>query len=482
MDSEVGMAQKFLTLDEAAEQLGVTKERLSQLREAGKVRAYRDGASWKFRGDDVDRLSSEGIPTLDPPSDIDLGSSLSLDLDRDDARSAGGSGLELDLGEDELVTGPASDFNLDDIEEPTVQAMGADDAEEVLGASDDDQLLDLSDSILLSEKNLGPAGRPPSTIIGKAELDPDGDLDLTLRGDDSTAMSDVKLAKSDILIGTDDDSLDLEPPNPSDHFQNLAELDVDLESESSRVLTPGPKKGKGASKAQAPPSSELELAASDSNVVGTQSDIGLSGSGGASGGLTGLSALGLDDDDQVLGEGSDVTLSAASSGINIISPSDSGLSLDEVALSSASVSSPLDLGDDVGLEPLELSEDALEGDEPFQLTPLSETDDEEKDSSQVIALEDIGEDEGVVFHAEEREAVASGDDFSPAGLAAGGAVAMAPVEDMAMSGWTFGLLTCGMLLLLVCGMMMFDLVRNIWSWDGMSPLNGTLIEVVNPLL
>ncbi len=52
-------------------------------------------------------------------------------------------------------------------------------------------------------------------------------------------------------------------------------------------------------------------------------------------GLTGLSALELDDDDdQVLGDGSDITLSSESSGINIISPSDSGLALDEVALSS----------------------------------------------------------------------------------------------------------------------------------------------------
>jgi hypothetical protein len=27
-------------------------------------------------------------------------------------------------------------------------------------------------------------------------------------------------------------------------------------------------------------------------------------------------------------------------------------------------------------------------------------------------------------------------------------------------------------------MMMFDLVRNIWSWDGVTNINGTLLEVV----
>ena len=63
----------------------------------------------------------------------------------------------------------------------------------------------------------------------------------------------------------------------------------------------------------------------------------------------------------MLGEGSDVTLSGESSGINIISPSDSGLALDEVPLDlsgSAPIGSSLDLGsigrDDMSLEPLAL--------------------------------------------------------------------------------------------------------------------------------
>ena len=43
------------------------------LREAGKVRAYRDGASWKFRTDDVEKLAAEGIPRGDPVvSDVSL--------------------------------------------------------------------------------------------------------------------------------------------------------------------------------------------------------------------------------------------------------------------------------------------------------------------------------------------------------------------------------------------------------------------------
>ncbi len=54
------MAQKFTSLEEAANQLGISKDRLTQLREAGKVRGYRDGASWKFRTEDIEKLAADG--------------------------------------------------------------------------------------------------------------------------------------------------------------------------------------------------------------------------------------------------------------------------------------------------------------------------------------------------------------------------------------------------------------------------------------
>ena len=87
------MAQKFISLDEAADQLHVSKDHLNQLREEGKVRAYRDGASWKFRTDDIEKLADEGVPPLGPPSSV-------LDLAAEEnAEEKGGSvsssGLDL---------------------------------------------------------------------------------------------------------------------------------------------------------------------------------------------------------------------------------------------------------------------------------------------------------------------------------------------------------------------------------------------------
>ena len=53
--------QKFIDLSEAASQLGIEQEQLNRLREQGELRGYRDGASWKFRVDEIDKLAAEGL-------------------------------------------------------------------------------------------------------------------------------------------------------------------------------------------------------------------------------------------------------------------------------------------------------------------------------------------------------------------------------------------------------------------------------------
>ena len=66
------MEQKFVKFEEAVEKLGISADRLNQLREDGELRAYRDGASWKFRADEIDRLVTDGVPEPSPPSAINL--------------------------------------------------------------------------------------------------------------------------------------------------------------------------------------------------------------------------------------------------------------------------------------------------------------------------------------------------------------------------------------------------------------------------
>ncbi|MEX0613854.1 MAG: helix-turn-helix domain-containing protein [Pirellulales bacterium] len=488
------MAQRFTSLEDAAKQLGISKDRLTHLREADKVRGYRDGTSWKFRAEDIERLEADGIPQIEaPPSDF----SLDLDEDTSTPPPSAASGVDLEIAEEESIPDAgASDVSLEDVDEPTV--AGIDEG----GSSDslidlDEGGVSISDSILLSEAELGEStGRPPSTIIGKAELDLDADLDLSPI--DQGPMSDVKLAPaSDILPGADVD-IGLDLPSPSGDFAGLEELDVDLEAESSRILSPedvAKVKGAVAAKQEAE-ISDLELAPTESTLGRATSDIGLGGDAGSGTGLTGLSALELeeDDDDQVLGEGSDVTLSSESSGINIISPSDSGLALDEVSLDlsgASAIGSSLDLGssvaDDVSLEPLMVGEGFEEpkAGEDFQLTPLGEegAEEEERDSSQVIALDELSEeaagpglDVGVSESGMLREEFGMG---LAHGVAPVGVVAAA---ETPFSIWNvLGLASC-LLLLGLCGMMVFDLLRNIWSWNDVTTLNSSLLEVLNPFL
>lgn len=507
------MAQKLITLEEAAQQLGISKDRLLQLRTEGKIPGYRDGASWKFRSELIDKFAAEGIPQIDaPPSDVGLGLDDEIGLADDDdivlgatdvkkpasPASPAASGLDLELADEEPIDASmASDLSLDDVDEPTVEGLdeGSSDA---LALDPDDAIDVYSDSILLSDAELGAsAGRPPSTIIGKNDLD--ADLDLAPEPSSAGPASDVKLAhESDILPGGSDDDLAIDLQSPSGDFANLEELEVDLEAQSSRILAAEDvakvRSAAAAQKAPAP-ESDLELAPSDSAPGVTTSDVGLGGSVVGGTGLTGLSALELDeDDDQVLGEGSDVTLSGESSGINIISPSDSGLALDEVKLDlsgSSPIGSSLDLGgsavEEVTVDPAGISAMGLGlgsqigGD--FQLTPLGEgaEEDEERDSSQVIALDELSEDAGTPLGVVDSGMMA--EDFG-GGLGAGVApVGVVSTVDTPFSVYNVVGLSFCIIMLGLSGMMVYDLLRNIWSWDEVTSMNSSLLEsFLNPFL
>jgi hypothetical protein len=429
---------------------------------------------------------------------------LSLDLDEPDEDEAlpspAASGLDLDLAdEDEIVASPPSDLNLDDIDEPTVAADADDEGPADVLASEEDDSFDIADSILLSEAELGPTSskRPPSTIIGKADIDLSSDLDLSGSELDLQG-SDLQLAPgSDILSSPpgDDLALEMEPSSPSGQFEGLPEVEVDLEAESSRILAPedvAKAKGAAAAAAAAAAASDLELAPTDSDPGHGASDVGVGAESAVGTGLTGLSALELEDEgeDEVLGEGSDVTLSGESSGINIISPSDSGLALDEVSLDlsgSSPIGSSLDLGemaeaDEVKLEPLAMGSGVAKG-EDFQLTPLGEeAEEEDKDSSQVIALDEVAEEEAVGAPLGVGDSQILTEEFGAVGLGPGAVTVIDPTADVSFSGVNVALLGCCMILLAGCGMLSYDLLRNMWSWNEVTTLNSSLLEVLNPFL
>jgi hypothetical protein len=71
------------------------------------------------------------------------------------------------------------------------------------------------------------------------------------------------------------------------------------------------------------------------------------------------------------------------------------------------------------------------------------------------------------------------------GLTPGGAtpVALAPAGvETPFSLWNVLALAGCMLLIALCGMMSYDLLRNIWSWDGVGKINSSLLQALNPFL
>jgi len=506
------MEQKFVKFEEALAKLKISSERLNGLREEGQLRAYRDGTSWKFRADEIDRMADEGVPEPAPPSDIglvddkdlveasdlELGDGEDLKLAEDDELSLGGSELELSPDQEDTVTAGASDASLDiheALEEPS----------------------DPSDSILLSEEALGEsAPNAPSTIIGKSELE-DADLQLVMEDDDATA-SDVQLAggasnvlSSHIAGSGVLDELEKESGATS-AFENLEELEIDLAAESSRILSPQEAaeiKAKGDLTAKKPPTEgDSDLTLDDGALAGEDEgtdpvpeelERGAKAKKKDAGPTSDLE-LATDEDDFVLAEagGSDITLDSGDSGINLVSPSDSGLALDDI---------PLEIGGSAILESLTAKEKGgsdfslvgsdvvraaeplakLQTDDDFRLTPLGEKDDDGDSSSQVIALDagldDLGAgDAGILGEdafAEAGEGVELAEDFGdqPAPEFTTGYAVAARAEGE-YTTMNIVALCCATVLLLLITVMMLDLIRNIWSWDSNLALNDSMLDSI----
>lgn len=331
-------------------------------------------------------------------------------------------------------------------------------------STDDDE----GGDVLLSEVALGQSGAGASgTVIAMNGL--------------NAGLSDIQLAGSNIDIGGDDTSATPLPKKKDDinaKVSQFEELDLTLDEDLSLEDSTGKLPGKEALDA-------------------------------AGGSAIDLSGKELEDDDLVLGgsgKGSDVTI-GGDSGISLVDPADSGLSLEQ----------PLDLAG-AGEESLELGEDdmlpaeaggsgsnQLKTDDEFLLTPLEDAGDTEdsESGSQVIALDTEGDDSaGMMGDSAGGMAAMLDEDISsqPAldlgmsapmpgapGLApqVGGLSDGMPVMQAASSafespysGWQItGLAFCTVFLML-CGMMMYDNLRNMWSWDGAYAINSSLMDLV----
>jgi excisionase family DNA binding protein len=458
---------------EAARLLGISEEELTQLISRNEIFGYRDGPGWKFKMQELERVAEErGVRLGGEPIE------------------PGGSGIDAELME------------LQDVPE-------------------DDE----AESILVSEEELGQSAgeSAASTIIGREistappSEESDIQIDVSAGENDALDASDVALVGpgSDLGMRLDEGS----GPISLDDDLGAASDSLALDEGDSLALDGGDGASDSLSLDDYDDEAPTQLGTAASSVLHGGDDDDLLSSGvslggsdvpldtGASGSDAGSSALSLGDDaddDLVLGSGagSDVTLGGGDSGIGLATPTDSGLSLEEepIELGGSQVGS-MALGED---DMIELDEDAdpeaatqLKADDDFLLTPVDDdSDDDSQSGSQVIALDTEQFDDTANTMLAAGPAVLEEDDFAamPAGGMMGPGMAgagmmgqpmMQPVAQLPeakYSVWNVLSLMVVMLLMVLAGLMMVDLVRNMWQWDESLAVNRSLMEYVLSLI
>ena len=214
------MAKKYLSLQEAADILGISEESLKQARSDGNIRGFADRGNWKFRQEDVDEYGRT----------VQLNSSPEVPLmDANDGNV---------LADDDAIS-----------EQPTIIRKQEEDSKVF---SDDDDLGEgASDSgvrLVLDSKLINaPLGDSGDDVLSDSSIDiplslGDSDDEIALNYDDSSegASVEIPVSLSDssedglVLEDDDDDVLDL-ARSDSD-----VRLSVDLDhEEDSAVVLPG---------------------------------------------------------------------------------------------------------------------------------------------------------------------------------------------------------------------------------------------------
>jgi len=582
---------QFLSLEEAAKRLGISTEKVIELRSEGKLRGFRDGTSWKFPEAELDRMADDlasGSGSYDPYQGF---GDDDQDSDEFGTGSSGGSGVlvdELELGSSvgsrrgptiggdvnlvagdnegsdvKIVSGTPDPGDDDDflisgdggglveIDSGELQLSGS---EPVI--SHDSEVLDLAiepnagSTGPITDKELKEVARQnPDLMIGKKS--PKSSLSFD-EDDDDSGEDLIGLDSEDDMLGSD---LNMAPIGGGKAGSGVGlkgasslELmdDLDLVGGSSSLSA-------GRSSRGADVLSELDLLSADAggsglisgdsgNILGS-SDLGSglgmgSGSGLGSGSGKGSkskpgSVLDFDDaladddelviaddeDDLVLGgSSSDVSVSG-DSGINLMSPSDSGLSLESEPLDLAGSSiSALDLGAELGIGSGSgsgigrLSSTSRSGrgsgvgqdkDEDFRLSPSGMAFEADNESnSQVIEVEDssafdedafgdaefgeaepveAGFDDGFGGDAMADEAVEVDDDMVTAGPSR--QRGPAAVYEVPFSTWQVASLVLTLMVMVVGGMLMTDLMRNMWAYTDtaapVSSITDALVSLAN---
>jgi excisionase family DNA binding protein len=459
------MASKYLNIEEAVELLGIPQEEITRLRESGELRGFADRGTWKFRTEDIEEFARSR--QADSSEDGGLGAD-ELPLADDDFDALGTTSL---LDDDDEVSA----------DQPTL----------LQGAVDDEPLLSVDDEPLLS---IDDASDSDVRLVLDDDLEPldvsESDSDVRLVLDDEPG-----LAESDSEVQLVADPVDVEDVNEMAGSDSDVKLVAAAALDATALETPRGVDDLDMTEIAEGSGLGLELAADSGISLEAVAESGIS--------LEGADESGISLEPSGSGvELGDVTI--ADSGIALDLDEGSGIALDldektdETQLEVPALvddgtnfemaGAGQDADEETGTDTSVLLFDDEEDADDYSATVVKKSDDADifdefgdiGDDDDLDVVDDIfGEDDELedldvfdadddVFDDEEQ------DDYA------------VPVERMVASveqEWgvgTFLSLLTATGLMLVCGMVLFELVKSIWSAEDPG-FSGGLIDTVGQM-
>ena len=201
----------YYNLQKAADVLGLSTGEVNRLREQGKLRAYKDGADWKFRKEEVDKLAADMIRERSKANNDGL---LSTEDDEEKTTFADSSAF------DTMFEQAGNDLQISLNEQKADAASVADSAEDAFNFSLEGE----DDGLTLADE-------PADDGLTLAE-EPKEEDGLILSSEDSALAEDVKVSGSDSGSGLSlagDSGLELLGGSDSGSGLNLSTGDSGLE-------------------------------------------------------------------------------------------------------------------------------------------------------------------------------------------------------------------------------------------------------------
>ena len=307
--------KKYLSLEEAAAQLGVKPDELIRLREKGDVRGFADRGTWKFKADDVEECRRRREPDSDPDmqilddiSDDDLGSRATI------IRKSG-------------ATDSDSDVRMIGDDRKKSSLSGSSDELSIPGDMDSD-----SDVRLVEPKKTSGnlSSSDVTVIIPNAPRKSDSDSDVRLIDKPSDSDSDVKIVAPSRSLADSDSDIRLAPFSDSDSDVKLIGPKSSIKKSDSDVTLIS--KNKKSSTNQQDSGSGIDLDSDNTDSQGTSllghddSNLPLGGDSGIR--LSADSGIRLSADSGIRLSGDSGIRLADDSGVQLKQPADSGISLE----------------------------------------------------------------------------------------------------------------------------------------------------------